>query len=257
MPAFIDHGVKCGNCKEYHESAAHVKTCFAEAKAEVAAAAIPATAKQESFLRKLLNEREHGWDATEPFIAALLSNRKACSGSIDLLLGMPKAAPKLTADAPVELADGVYRWNDTFYKVYHTIHGANVQVAKVLHLQEAGTDANGKQLWSGEWEYVGKKPLYTLRPEHKLTKEEAKQFGLVYGMCVRCARDLTREESIHVGYGPTCAGHEGWWYPTKAELKALVIEEAKATAPVAEPAWKAQVAEAEQQGMDEYMSEPF
>ncbi len=275
MPAFLDHGVKCGNCKQYHESAAHVKVCFQEAKAEVAAAAAPAVAatpKQEGFLRKLLNERDHGWDATEEFIAALLTNRKATSASIDLLLGMPKAAaPKFTADAVATLEDGIYRYGDTFYKVYHTVHGANVQVAKVLHLTKAGVDDNGKQLWNGEWEYLGKKPLYSLKPEHKLTQEQAKQFGLVYGMCCNCTRDLTREESIYVGYGPTCAANNDWWYPSKAELKSLLLDlEAKAHDEEIdqdheaacfdgpdEPAWKAQVKAAEQDSMEDYINEPF
>lgn len=267
MPAFIDNGVKCGNCKQYHESAAHVKACFMEAKAEVAAAAAPAAAatpKQEGFLRKLVAERDHGWGDPEAVIAGCLTNRKATSAMIDTLLGMPKAAPKLTADAPVALEDGVYRWNGTFYKVYHTVHGANQQVAKILHLTEAGVDENGKQLWNGEWEYLGKKPLYTLKPEHKLSQDEAKQFGLVYGMCVNCTRDLTREESIHVGYGPTCAKNHGWWYPTKVELKALKLQEAAAPvvpapAPEAkdEPAWKAQQDEATQEALADYCNEPF
>lgn len=225
MNGFIDNGVKCGNCKEYHKNASEVKLCFAEAKeaSTAAQATVAATDKQAGFLRKLAGERAHGWADTETVIAAVLTNRKATSELINLLLGMPKAAPKLVADEATELADGVYRYADKFYKVYHTVHGANVQVAKVLHVTEAGTDEDGKQLWNGTWEYVGKKPLYTIKPEHKLTKEQAKEFGLVYGMCVRCTRDLTREESIHVGYGPTCAGIEGWWYPTKAELKALTL----------------------------------
>jgi hypothetical protein len=242
---FIDSGVKCGNCKQYHANAAEVKLCFLEAKE--AQASVPATAKQESFLRKLAGERDHGWADAEAVIKGTLTSKAATSELINTLLGMPKAAPKATAVVQTELADGVYRHDDKFYKVYHTVHGANVQVAKVLHVTATGTDEDGKQLWKGTWEYVGKKPLYTLKPEHKLTKEEAKQFGLVYGMCVRCTRDLTREESIHVGYGPTCAGIEGWWYPTKAELKALAEE----------PAWKAQVANAEQDAFADYANEPF
>lgn len=218
---FIDNGCKCGNCKGYHESAAAVKLCYQEAKAAQAQASVPATQKQEDFLRKLLQERDHGWANPESVLKSGLANRAAASGMIEMLLGMPKAAPHFNTAA--ELEDGVYRKDDTFYKVYHTVHGANMQVAKVLHLTDAGKDADGKQLWNGEWEYLGKKPLYSLKPEHKLTQAEAKQFGLVYGMCVNCTRDLTREESIYVGYGPTCAKNHGWWYPTKVELKALLV----------------------------------
>lgn len=247
MPGFVDHGVKCGNCKQYHESSAHVKLCYTEAKAEVAAAAAPvvaATEKQEAFLRKLLGEREHGWDATEEFIQALLSNRKATSGSIDLLLSMPKASKPVAQD----LEDGIYRTADgTIYKVYHTVHGANVQVAKELIVTKTGVDENGKPTFDGTFEYMGKRPLAKLTPAMRLTQDEAKQFGLVYSFCINCTRDLTREESIHVGYGPTCAKNNDWWYPTKVELKALKAKEEVA----------AQVQDAEVEALADYCSEPF
>ena len=256
---FIDNGVTCGNCKGKHANAAEVKVCFLEAKEAQASAQVPATEKQEAFLRKLAGEREHGWADAEAVIAGTITSRAATSAAINLLLAAPKV--QAAKASVVDLEDGVYRHDSTFYKVYHTVHGANVQVAKVLVVTPNGQDANGNDLFGGTWEYVGRKPLYSLTPAHKLTQDEAKQFGLVYGMCVRCARDLTREESIHVGYGATCAAHEGWWYPTKSELKALLLVDPKATAvePKAtpEPAWKAQVAQAEQEAMEDYANEPF
>lgn len=264
---FIDSGVKCGNCKQYHSSAAAVKLCFAEAKAEVQAQAQPnpATEKQVGFLLKLAGERPAWADVnnvhadTIKAFASAADGKASASYWIGEALKQEKEAAAPQFNMAQELDDGVYRKDGTFYKVYHTVHGANVQVAKVLLVTPKGQDADGNELFGGTWEYVGKKPLYTLRPEHKLTQDEAKQFGLVYGMCVRCARDLTREESIHVGYGATCAGHEGWWYPTKTELKALLLVDPKGSTvePAAtEPAWKAQVAQAEQDSLAEYMAEP-
>lgn len=44
-----------------------------------------------------------------------------------------------------------------------------------------------------------------LRPEWKLTLEDAKAFGALYGTCVRCGRTLTLEESIERAMGSTCA----------------------------------------------------
>ena len=240
----IDSGVKCGNCKHYHESAAAVKLCFAEAKAEAQAQAQPrpATDKQVAFLLKLAAERP-AWASVENLHAdTIKAFATAADGkaSASYWIGEAlKRKERAAADAAGKLLeDGVYRLGDTFYKVYHTVHGANVQVAKVLVVTstQEGT-------FSGTWEYVGKKPIYSLTPAHKLTQDEAKQFGLVYGMCVRCARDLTREESIHVGYGATCASHEGWYYPTKAELKALQVDQ--------------QVSQAQQDSIAEACSEPF
>lgn len=126
--------------------------------------------------------------------------------------------------APAELDDAVYRVGDTYYMVYHTIHGANQQVAKKLIVTDTGqVDEDGHPIYEGEWEYVGKSPLRTIKPEMRLTQEEAAQFGKVYGLCVRCGRGLTRDESKHVGYGSTCAAREGWWYPTKSELAKIKL----------------------------------
>lgn len=228
MNGFIDHGVKCGNCKETHKNAAEVKLCYTEAKAAQATskASTPATEKQESFLRKLVAERDHGWADAAAVIKGVLTSKAATSEMINTLLGMPKAA-KVSAPAAgdVELEDGIYRAaSGEIFKVYHTVHGANIQVAKVLHVTHAGFDADGKQLYDGTFEYVGRKPLYSLTPEMRLTQDQAKEFGLVYSFCCNCTRDLTREESIHVGYGPTCAKNNDWWYPTKAELKEIKLE---------------------------------
>jgi Family of unknown function (DUF6011) len=49
-----------------------------------------------------------------------------------------------------------------------------------------------------------------LRPEWKLTLEQAKEFGALYGNCVRCGRDLTREDSIARMMGSTCYAKMGW-----------------------------------------------
>jgi len=45
-----------------------------------------------------------------------------------------------------------------------------------------------------------------LRPEHRMSLEEAKEFGALYGTCCVCGRTLTNEDSIEAGIGPVCAG---------------------------------------------------
>jgi hypothetical protein len=49
-----------------------------------------------------------------------------------------------------------------------------------------------------------------IRQEWKMNAEQAKAFGKLYGICVRCLRDLTLEESIDRAMGAVCAGKEGW-----------------------------------------------
>lgn len=60
-----------------------------------------------------------------------------------------------------------------------------------------------------EWTYQGRKPLYTLTLNDKVSPEQAAHFGHTTGSCVFCSRHLTDERSIAVGYGPVCAEREG------------------------------------------------
>lgn len=61
-----------------------------------------------------------------------------------------------------------------------------------------------------DWEYAGKVQRAQVRQEWLLTRQEAEAFGKLYGVCVRCHRDLTKEESIERAMGPVCAGKQGW-----------------------------------------------
>ena len=40
----------------------------------------------------------------------------------------------------------------------------------------------------------------------RMTLEQAKQYGAIYGVCCNCGRTLTNEDSIEAGIGPICAG---------------------------------------------------
>jgi hypothetical protein len=113
------------------------------------------------------------------------------------------------------LEDGMYRLKSTgtIYKVYHTVHGANMQVAKRLVVTQQGTltksGANDGPLEvSVKFKYEGRAPLYNLTPKDKLTMQEAKEFGALYGTCCICGRTLTNELSIHIGIGPVCGQRE-------------------------------------------------
>ncbi len=194
----------------------------------------PATDKQLGFIRNLLAERE-GIAAAEGIrywlnearLADTLTTRTA-SQAIEALLAIrkPAGAPRAAASSAVTLDDGVYkRPTGEIVRVYHTIHGRNIQVGKVLVVTD-----NGDDTFSAEFEYGGKAALNGLAADMRMTEDEAKAFGRMYHLCCRCSTPLTRDESNHVGYGKTCAGHEGWWYPTKSELRALTASELAAAA---------------------------
>lgn len=56
---------------------------------------------------------------------------------------------------------------------------------------------------TGKWEYYPG-AVTRLRPEFKMGLEQAKEFGKLYGRCIRCSKVLTDETSIEQSMGPVC-----------------------------------------------------
>lgn len=119
-----------------------------------------------------------------------------------------------------ELEDGMYRDSaNVIFKVYHTQRG--FQVAKRLCAD--GNEDGTSTVW---FEYEGKRPLARLNASMRMSYEEMKQFGAVYGSCCVCSKTLTDELSVALGIGPICGNREfGEEFKqtvklTRAELKA-------------------------------------
>lgn len=97
--------------------------------------------------------------------------------------------------------DGMYRTSDgTVYKVQIAKNGSGRLYAKKL---VEHTDEDGTTQWSFEY---AEGAASRLTPADRMTLEQAQEFGKLYGVCCRCATDLTDEASIERGMGPVCAG---------------------------------------------------
>lgn len=179
------------------------------------------TEPQARFLKSLLKDHEvpEGYEHEANVLAGEMWGNLMTKRQASAMIDAVKSSPKKSAQTPaVELKDGMYRKDGVILKVYHTVHGANQQVAKKLVVTREGTplakpftnDAGDYVYWEvepeAEFVYLGKVGLRGLLPEHKLTLEGARKFGHVYGVCGRCSRTLTREESIERGIGPVCWG---------------------------------------------------
>jgi hypothetical protein len=101
---------------------------------------------------------------------------------------------------------GVYRLDERIYRLYKSRSSDNMY-AKIL-----AVDTDGKRHWA-----YAKGVYWRLRVKHRLTEEEARDFGQQFGVCVNCLADLTRGESIRRGYGPKCADNHGWPYDHKSK----------------------------------------
>jgi hypothetical protein len=146
------------------------------------------TPAQVGFLRKLLAQRQHNEQVDIERLEELPFTQ--ASEMITRLKDAPyKAEPKSARYIP---EDGFYLVDDTFYKV----------------VTSERTGRPSARMWDAEiekWEYVGQRPFKFLTKDHVLGAEGAAKFGELFHRCVFCTKQLTREESEKVGYGPDCA----------------------------------------------------
>lgn len=92
----------------------------------------------------------------------------------------------------LEITEGFYVNNIGIFKVQQALKSDNLYAKKF--------DPKTKK-----WEYFPG-AVTKLRPETKMSMEQAADFGHLYGQCIVCSRRLTDEKSISKGIGPVCAG---------------------------------------------------
>jgi hypothetical protein len=110
----------------------------------------------------------------------------------------PKPAPKAAPVAPkAELEPGIYQVGEDVYKVQRARQSGRLYAQKLV---------------DGQFDYdAGYGALRFLRAEHLMTTEQAKAFGMKFGMCVN-GHPLSDRTSRYFGYGQQCAAKNGWAY---------------------------------------------
>lgn len=108
------------------------------------------------------------------------------------------------ATATVE--EGMYRDPATgdIYKVQIAHHGSGKPYAKKLVKLDT-VKTKGKKEYSHDFEYAPG-AINRIQAAWRMTKEEAVEWGQLYGACCRCGTILTDERSIEAGIGPVCSG---------------------------------------------------
>lgn len=180
----------------------------------------PASERQIGFIQALLTQHEVAPEATDRLrgrIEARDLDVPTASATIDWLKRQPVVAPAAAVpakDTEREHAeridsDGMYTMDGVIYKVQRAVHGSGQLYAKKL----VPVERDNVEIEDGVWKSVtihrfeyAPGIVTQLRPEHRLSLEQAKAFGRLYGICVRCGATLTDETSIAAGIGPVCAG---------------------------------------------------
>jgi hypothetical protein len=105
-----------------------------------------------------------------------------------------KATPATPAAPAVELDAGIYFKDGTVYKVVRAVYGSRKMYAKRLVPVEGAR---------GRFEYAPG-AVRELTPADRMTIEQGREYGALYGMCANCGAVLTAEDSIEAGMGPIC-----------------------------------------------------
>ena len=102
------------------------------------------------------------------------------------------------------VGEGVYVCDGKFYRVQ-----------KGKRYAEALTMIGGNRLNDAnsvvKFDYVFEKgAIWKLRDDMAITEEQAKGFGIQYGICAICGLPLKDAKSVARGVGPQCAKRMGW-----------------------------------------------
>lgn len=174
----------------------------------------PATEKQLGFIKSLRDGRELSEVDAAKLGRALDRgfNTREASDIIKWLQAQPVKAVEITAPVavaelaagqsspePTEVTEGMWTMAEVIYKVQKAVHGSGHLYAKRLVVSP---EFEGQSV---TFEYTPGAVKQLEVGGRKLTLEEAKAFGALYGTCCVCGRTLTKESSIEDGIGPICA----------------------------------------------------
>jgi len=104
--------------------------------------------------------------------------------------------------SPDAVEPGVYKKDGTIYKVQTT---RDKQRRYAKRLVKIGGDRLNENFERVNWTYeYAPGAIKTLIITDRMNEEDAKNFGLEYGICASCGRKLEQADSVERGIGPVC-----------------------------------------------------
>jgi Family of unknown function (DUF6011) len=191
--------IRCGSCKGRHESVAEIRRCSQAPQRD--------TFYQDAADRGSITQAQ--------------ADRYTRNEQRSYVPAPPESSRYYPQDYRPEAPrsarvteDGMYRnpKNGDIFKVQKAVHGSGNLYAKRLVIESEpvrGGDGAILEPAVVRFDYAPGQ-IFRLAPEWRMTLEEAKKFGALYGTCVRCGRTLTREDSIERMMGAVCAGKGNW-----------------------------------------------
>lgn len=180
----------------------------------------PATAPQLEFIGRLVKERtpadltalparvlaeiQAGDQVSKVRAGDLITALLATPEQIRTSPGPAQTPGGQTPRTPVVTEDGMYRTPDgQIYKVQVALHGSGRLYAKKLVELAVPRVLKNDKIRTHDFE-MEPGAIVRLTPAMKMTREEAMEWGKLYGTCCRCGLSLTDEASIDRGLGKVC-----------------------------------------------------
>jgi len=117
-------------------------------------------------------------------------------------------AAKAEAEAERVTEPGMYEKDGTYYRVRKGRYDKTV-----LWAERAIPISHGSIVFRK----AGRASTIGLKASDRLDWKTARKLGVAYSACINCGRSLSDDRSLVAGYGETCAGHNGWPYPSQRE----------------------------------------
>jgi hypothetical protein len=152
------------------------------------------TYRMISFAQQLLTTRVHEWSDMVP--AEMTFNE------VSTLINRLKNAPVKGAAALPE--PGVYVLEDgTLVKVKENKTKTNRYSLRWEVINGERLNELGDAHVHGQWVYAPELRSQC-KEEKRMTVDQAKEFGLVFGQCCNCGRTLVASKSVLAAIGPVC-----------------------------------------------------
>lgn len=158
-----------------------------------------ASVAQVSFIRSLAQKR----DLTLELSAQVADCETLTSADASRLIDALKEAPLVPSPTLAALEPGMYQREGVIYRVQEAKQSGRLYAKRLV---ECGGDRlrdADEAVVHFEFEYANG-AIYNLAPEHRMTTDEARAFGIRYGICCVCAAPLKDAESVALGIGPVC-----------------------------------------------------
>ena len=157
--------IRCGKCKDRHETTAQVRECYA-----IAAPRTDSPSDAANRLAASLRTHLAETPARQEHVSQAIAGQAGSWGT------------------PAE--EGVYVVQGRIFRVVVKENGSGRPFAEEM--------VNGKYVYAKGW-------VFRLRAEDRMSLEDAKAWGLKEIRCIRCGIELRKKASREAGIGPVCA----------------------------------------------------